>query len=157
MRQERPPAIERRLIESLCQARRQRRFDIPGGLREQWREGAVLLDQDAVLIQPAFEFVHQIDAIGTAPEPLLEPAHDIAALMFRHWRKAKRLISDHLMVEECALARFVERAQRAEVRRLNPKVLAQMAPQDLRNVLVSIECRARHAHEPDMQCERQPV
>jgi hypothetical protein len=34
----------------------------------------------------------------------------VAALMFGHRYEAERLIGDHLIVEECAFARFVEGA-----------------------------------------------
>ena len=39
-----------------------------------------------------------------------------------------------------------------------PEVLTERAPyQDLRHILVRIECRAGHAHEADMQCQRKPA
>jgi len=84
LRQQAPPVVKHCFAELVDKASGQRRFDIACGLHKQGRERAVLLDQDAMFIEPSLELLHEIGTIRAPREPLLEPAHDIAALMFGH-------------------------------------------------------------------------
>lgn len=63
LRQQASPAIKRRLAERVDEAPGQRRFDIARGLHKQGHERTVLLDQDAMFIEPSFELLHRIGAI----------------------------------------------------------------------------------------------
>jgi hypothetical protein len=50
-----PKRVKRCFAERVDEAPGQRRFDIARGLHKQGRERAILLDQDAMFIEPSFE------------------------------------------------------------------------------------------------------
>jgi hypothetical protein len=64
-----PPAVKRCFAERVDKASGQRLFDIARGLHKQGRERAVLLDQDAMFVEPSLELLHQIGAIRAPREP----------------------------------------------------------------------------------------
>nr|WP_161635587.1 hypothetical protein [Paraburkholderia mimosarum] len=55
-------------------------------------------DQNAMLVEPAFQFVKQVTAVGPTCQAFFQPAHDIPALVLGHRPESKRLICENLMI-----------------------------------------------------------
>ncbi|KML57013.1 hypothetical protein VL15_14870 [Burkholderia cepacia] len=135
----------------------QRGLDILHRLNDQLPQRAVVDDQNPMLVKPLLEVVQRRAAILPAGQSLLEPAHHVAALMLGHRPKPERLVGQLLVVGERVGPIVVQRAQGAEIRRLDAELFAQMVPESLRNLFVSIERAPGHADEPEMQSDSQPV
>ncbi|KWK60966.1 hypothetical protein WT82_30125 [Burkholderia stagnalis] len=77
--------------------------------------------------------------------------------MLGHRAKAERLVGKLLVIGKRIGSVVVQRAQGAEIRRLDAELVAQMVPEPFRNLFVSIERAPGHAHETEVQSDRQAV
>lgn len=110
-----------------------------------------------MLVEPAFQFVQQVAALGPTCQAFLEPTHDVPALVLGHRPEAERLICEDLVIAERATSRFIQRSQRAEIGWVDCQLRAKVTPEHFGNLLVGVERAAAHPDKADVERDGKPV
>ncbi|MCY1225535.1 hypothetical protein D9M72_377330 [compost metagenome] len=156
-REQGTPRVRRGLTIGLHQRFSQRRLTGLHSLTDQPLQRSVMRDQDAMLVQPAFQFMQQVTAARLACQPLLEPARHVTPLMLGHRTEPEGLVGQHLVVHQGIGAPVIQRTQRAHIRRSDVKLRADKDPEEFRHLLVGIEGAARYADKADVNGAGQAV
>ena len=114
-------------------------------------------DQNAMLVEPAFQFVKQVTAVGPTCQAFFQPTHDIPALVLCHRPESERLICEDLMINERASTRFIQCPQRTEIGRIEFQLRAKVIPEHFGNLPVGVECTAAHPDKADVERDGKPV
>ena len=109
--------------------------DLDGGLGlqvdqrggDQGANGAVVHDQQTVLVQPVPRKHQELIPVGAARNLVAQQAHEGAALVLAHPSEPQGFAGDLLVVEQGAAA-AVERPQRGQFRGIDAQLVAEVAP-----------------------------
>jgi len=99
-----------------------------------------------------FQVVHQEFVAGLSPQKAIERAFPVLGKVVQAQRRLRRLL-----VLELRTASAIQRADRGEVRRRDPKFDAQMSQHTRRDHLDGIERRPGEPEKADLQRHAQPV
>ena len=138
--------------------------DLDGGLGlqvdqrggDQGANGAVVHDQQTVLVQPVPRKHQELIPVGAARNLVAQQAHEGAALVLAHPSEPQGFAGDLLVVEQGAAA-AVERPQRGQFRGIDAQLVAEVAPQPRRHDPERVEQPAAHAQEADVQRQAELV
>ena len=81
------PVVQCRVAKRTNNSISYRPLDILPSLHDKPLEQSIMDDQDVMLVEPAFQFVQQVAALGPTCQAFLEPTHDVPALVSAIGRK----------------------------------------------------------------------